>query len=90
MSIYEIVMLLCFGAAWPFSIYRSWRSGSTQGKSLIFLIVLQIGYVAGILNKLFYHYDQVIWLYALNFSMVSIDEILWIRNNKSEKIRNSK
>ena len=24
MSIFEVLMLLCFGAAWPFSIYKSY------------------------------------------------------------------
>ena len=32
MSIYEIIMLICFGAAWPFSIYKSLKSKSTKEK----------------------------------------------------------
>jgi len=82
MSIFEIIMLLCFGAAWPFSIYKSWKSKSTQGKSVLFLIILMIGYVAGILNKIFYHYDLVIFLYILNLGMVSTDAFLYFRNSK--------
>ena len=82
MSIFEIIMLLCFGAAWPFSIYKSWKSKSTQGKSVLFLIILMVGYVAGILNKIFYHYDLVIFLYILNLGMVSTDAFLYFRNSK--------
>lgn len=85
MSIYEIIMLACFGAAWPFSIYRSYTSQSTNGKSFIFLIVLIIGYIAGIINKLVYNYDAIIYLYVLNCLMVSVDAILWLRNAKKEK-----
>lgn len=84
MSPFEIVMLVCFGAAWPFSIYRSWASRSTSGKSILFLIVVMVGYVAGILHKLYFHYDMVIFLYALNLIMVAIDAGLFFRNKRLE------
>jgi hypothetical protein len=82
MSVFEILMLLCFGAAWPFSIYKSYTSKSVKGKSPIFLLVLMSGYVFGILNKLFYHYDHVIFLYMLNLVMISTDFGLYLRNKK--------
>ncbi len=85
MSIFEIIMLLCFGAAWPFSIFNSWRSKSTKGKSVIFLITLMIGYIAGIINKIYYSYDAVIYLYILNLVMVMIDTCLWVRNRRIER-----
>ena len=80
MSIFEVLMLICFGAAWPFSIYRSYVSRSTEGKSAVFLIVVLVGYIAGMLNKIFYHYDNVFYLYLLNFIMVSVDFMLYLRN----------
>ncbi len=85
MSIFEIIMLLCFGAAWPFSIYKSYTSGKTGGKSVFFLLILLLGYASGIANKLFYRFDNVVYLYALNMVMVGIDTILWFRNKKKEK-----
>lgn len=85
MSPLEALMLLCFGAAWPFSIYRSLRSQSTNGKSLLFMVVLILGYVAGIANKLVNGADLVLWLYVLNLVMVSADAALWIRNRHREK-----
>lgn len=85
MSIFEIIMLLCFGAAWPFSIYKSYTSGKTGGKSAFFLLILLVGYACGIANKLFYHFDNVIYLYGLNMVMVGIDTVLWFRNKKKEK-----
>jgi len=85
MSIYEMAMLLCFGAAWPFSIYRSYTSRSTGGKSPIFLIVLIVGYIFGIINKLVYNPDIVLYLYILNVTMVSIDTCLYFRNRRIEK-----
>ncbi|MBN1498402.1 MAG: hypothetical protein JXA07_16640 [Spirochaetes bacterium] len=79
MSVFEIVMLICFGSAWPFSIYRSWKSKTVKGKSLVFLLILLAGYMAGILHKIFYNYDQVIYLYCTNFILVSVDTMLYIR-----------
>ncbi|GAB6168079.1 hypothetical protein JCM1393_05390 [Clostridium carnis] len=84
MSIYEVIMLLCFGLAWPFSIYKSLISKSTNGKSVMFMIILIIGYLSGILNKLIYNYDNVIFLYVINVIMVSIDVLLYFRNRKLE------
>ncbi len=82
MSVFEAVMLLCFGAAWPFSIYKSFKSKSIQGKSLFFLIIVLTGYISGIMHKLLYNYDQVIYLYLLNGIMVSTDIGLYLRNRR--------
>ena len=85
MSVFEIMMLLCFGAAWPLSIYKSYTSRRTNGKSLLFLIIIALGYISGIIHKLVYSFDIVIYLYILNVLMVSIDIILFFRNRKIEK-----
>jgi hypothetical protein len=85
MSHFEIIMLICFGAAWPFSIFRSWKSHSTKGKSLLFMIIVMIGYIAGVLHKLVFDHDLVIYLYGLNFLMVAVDVALYIRNRAEEK-----
>jgi hypothetical protein len=84
MSIFEITMMICFGAAWPASIYKSWNSGTNNGKSLVFLFIVLAGYIAGILHKIFFNPDMVILLYILNFTMVSIDIFIYYRNSKSD------
>jgi hypothetical protein len=84
MSVFEALMLLCFGAAWPFSIARSWKSRSTAGKSPLFLAILLAGYEFGIIHKLLYSRNFVLVLYILNASMVSIDLGLWFRNKWAE------
>lgn len=81
-SPFEILMLLCFGAAWPFSIYRSITSRSVAGKSLLFLVVVLIGYVSGVLHKVLYRADYVVYLYALNGCMVLVDIVLYLRNRR--------
>ncbi|NLV35510.1 MAG: hypothetical protein GXY17_02405 [Clostridiaceae bacterium] len=84
MSVFEIIMLLCFGMAWPFSIYKSYTSKQTQGKSVVFLIVIVIGYLSGIIHKLIYSRDWVVLLYILNLLMVSADIALFFRNSRLE------
>jgi hypothetical protein len=79
-SVFEILMLVCFGAAWPLSIAKSWRSRSNAGKSILFLLVVFVGYVAGTLHKALYARDPVILLYILNGTMVLTDMVLYARN----------
>lgn len=84
-SIFETIMLLCFGAAWPVSIYKSYTSKSVKGKSVLFLIIIIMGYAAGIVHKLYYTEDKKIALYVINMIMVSIDLMLYFRNKKMEE-----
>jgi uncharacterized membrane protein YbjE (DUF340 family) len=85
MSIWEIIMLLCFGSAWPFSIYKSWKSRTSAGKSIIFLYVVVAGYAAGVVHKLYNNFDRVTYLYAFNALIVTVDIILYYRNKRLEK-----
>ena len=87
MSIFEAVMLLCFGLAWPFSIYKSWKTRENGSKSILFLIALLIGYGSGIIHKVIYNFDGVIFLYIINAAMVSIEIVFFIRNKKKVEIR---
>jgi len=85
MGFFEAGMLVCFGAAWPLSIYKSAVSKSTKGKSFVFMIVILLGYASGMLHKIFVNNDWVIVLYILNFVMVSIDVLLYLRNKRLEE-----
>jgi lipopolysaccharide export LptBFGC system permease protein LptF len=80
MSIFEIGMLVGFGSAWPVSIYKSLRAGTSKGKSLPFLIIVFLGYISGIIHKAIYSLDAVIGFYILNAVMVLIDIGLYFRN----------
>jgi len=86
LSIFEAIMLICFGAAWPFSIYKSWKSRACAGKSIIFLYIVLIGYIAGIIHKLLHSQDWIIALYSLNGLMVLMDIVLYYRNWKLSRI----
>ena len=83
MSIFEILMLVCFGFAWPAAIYKSIKSKSVEGKSIIFLYIIMAGYLFGMLHKMVYNLDFVIALYAINFLMVFTDMILYHKHKKA-------
>jgi len=83
LSVFEALMLVCFGASWPFSIYKSWKSRNVGSKSLVFLILVLVGYAAGIVHKLLYSPDLVLSLYILNFVMVAVDIALYVRNTRA-------
>ncbi len=87
MSIFEAIMLICFGAAWPFSIYKSWKSRACAGKSIIFLYIVLIGYIAGIIHKVLHSQDWIIALYSLNGLMVLMDIVLYYRNWKLSRVQ---
>jgi hypothetical protein len=82
MSLFEIIMLLCFGAAWPVSLWKSWTSRTNAGKSVAYLCIIVLGYMAGIIHKVLNDPDLVTFLYALNMTMVSADIVLWFRNDR--------
>jgi hypothetical protein len=82
MSFFEIIMLICFGAAWPVSIYKSYTSCKISGKSVFFLFIILAGYMSGIIHKLIYNYNPVIYLYILNSIMVFADILLYYRNKR--------
>ena len=86
MSVFEILMLVSFGFAWPTNIYKSLKSKSIKGKSVSFLYIILIGYVMGILHKIFYNFDLVIIFYIINFIMVFIDLMLYYRNKRLSMI----
>ena len=82
MSIFEVGMLVCFGFAWPISIVKSIKTKSIEGKSLMFIYVIMIGYIFGMAHKIIYSLDIVLVLYGINLLMVFSDLMLYYRNKK--------
>lgn len=86
MQIFEFIMLACFGLSWPISVYKSIKSKSTQGKSVVFIIAIIIGYISGIIGKIVNdQLSYVLIIYCFNLLVVSIDLILFFINCKREK-----
>lgn len=77
----EVGMVVSFGAAWPTSILKSYRSRTAKGKSLFFLLIIAFGYLCGIGSKLVADkITYVLTFYVINFIAVSIDILLYLRN----------
>lgn len=92
-EIFEIIMIVSFGVSWPANVMKSWKAKTTKGKSLMFLLLIEFGYVAGITSKFmneaymaaFAQKWYVLVFYILNFIMVGADLILYYRNYQLDK-----
>jgi len=79
MSIFEALMLICFGVSWPVSIAKSLRTKVVAGKSPLFMGIVSAGYVFGLVHKVLHALDAVTLLYALNLALVATDLFLYFR-----------
>ena len=77
MSIFEPMMLICFGISWPVSIAKALKTKTVAGKSPLFMAILCAGYLCGIAHKLLNSFDWIIALYITNFIMVAFDLFLY-------------
>lgn len=83
MSIFETLMLICFGASWPFALAKTYKTKNVKGKSSLFLSLVISGYIFGIVHKILYSFDYVIILYVFNALMVLSDLILYFKYKKN-------
>lgn len=86
-TVFESIMLVCFGISWPISVYKSATSKSTKGKSVLFTLAIIVGYIAGITGKIVGgDINYVLVLYLINLAFVSVDLALYFINKKRERI----
>lgn len=77
----ETLMMISFGLSWPISVYKSYKACSAQGKSLVFLLAIWLGYICGISGKILGgNINYVLVIYLINLVVVSLDLILYFRN----------
>ena len=86
----EIMMLIIFGCSWPANIHKSLTSKTTLGKSLVFEVLVVIGYLCGITAKIIIfnktgEMQASFWFYLLDIVLVSTDIVLYFRNLKIDK-----
>lgn len=75
------------------NVIKSYKSRTSNGKSLAFLCLIFFGYIAGIISKLVNDTYMlsitqkwyVLFFYVLNLIMVGIDLILYFRNKRFDK-----
>ena len=88
MQIFELIMLVCFGLSWPISVYKSIKSKSTQGKSVVFIGAIIIGYISGIIGKIVNgQITYVLIIYCFNLIVVLIDLGLFFMNKRLENAK---
>ncbi len=88
-QVFEAVMLICFGASWPFAILRTYKAKTAKGKSFVFLGLLILGYTCGMISKVMApKFEWVFFFYLMNAFMVGTDLYLciryWMRENRVE------
>lgn len=84
-DIFEVMMIVCFGLSWPVSIFKSYKSKSTKGKSIFFLVFILLGYACGIFAKAAAdRINYVLIFYTVNFVMVLADILLYLKNKRAE------
>lgn len=90
-EVFEILMVVMFGISWPISAYKSYKARTTKGKSLVFLLLIFVGYIFGITAKLIAPQFKwyVMFFYVLNFFMVGLDIAFYIRNYRLDQKANS-
>ena len=50
-TVCEIILLVCFGASWPFNVIRAYKARTAKGTSLLFTLLIEIGYISAIIGK---------------------------------------
>ena len=86
----ESMMLIIFGCSWPANIHKSLTSKTTLGKSLVFEVLVVIGYLFGITAKIIIfnrtgEMQVSFWFYILDILLVSTDIVLYFRNLQIDK-----
>ena len=87
-SIFETVMLVCFGFSWPLNVIKAYKAKTAKGTSLPFVLLIITGYIAGISAKIISgQINYVLIAYILNLAIVSLNIIVYFRNVSLDKKR---
>ncbi len=80
-SILETVMLICFGFSWPINLVKAYRAKTAKGTSLIFIILIIVGYIAGVSAKFINgQLNYVLVMYFVNIFFVVLNLIVYFKN----------
>ena len=90
-EVLECIMLVCFGFSWPLNAIKHLKAGTATSMSLPFIVLILVGYVAGITAKLIVppEHFYVLLFYCINFSSVFVDLMIYFINRRKDKMRAS-
>lgn len=86
-EIFESVMLICFGLSWPMSVVKNIRAHTAKAMSLPFILLIIVGYIAGISAKLMAgKINYVLGIYLLNLVFVSANLVVYFINRRRDRL----
>lgn len=89
-SIFETIMLICFGLSWPINVMKAYKARTAKATSLPFILLIFTGYVAGITAKVIAgQINYVLAVYIINIAIVSLNILVYFRNVSLDKKANA-
>ena len=86
----EAVMLICFGLSWPINLLKNYRARTAKSMSLEFILLIIIGYVAGIAAKIYsYNVNYVLAVYFVNLLIVCGNLVVYFINRRYDRLNES-
>ena len=86
-SIFETIMLVCFGLSWPINVIKAYRARTAKATSLPFILLIFTGYIAGITAKLVSgQMNYVFVVYLINLAIVVLNILVYFRNVALDKM----
>ncbi len=84
----EAIMLICFGLSWPMNAYKNFKARTAAGTSWQFILLITLGYFAGIAAK--FASGSVNWVlavYLINLACIGVNWIVYFRNRRLDAQR---
>lgn len=79
----EATMLICFGLSWPIKLVNDIKAKSASSINIKFIVLIFLGYVAGILAKIISgNITYVLIVYLINILIVTANIYVYFRNKK--------
>lgn len=87
-EILEAVMLVCFGLSWPMNAYKNYKARTAAGSSWQFILLITLGYVAGIAAKFVSgSLSWVLAVYFINLACIGVNWAVYVRNRRLDARR---
>lgn len=85
-SIFETIMLVCFGLSWPINVIKAYKARTAKATSLPFILLIFTGYIAGISSKIVSgQMNYVFVVYLINLAIVLLNIVVYFRNVALDK-----
>lgn len=85
-SIFETIMLICFGLSWPINVIKACKARTAKSTSLPFILLIFTGYIAGISAKVVSgQINYVFVVYLINLAVVLLNIVVYFRNVALDK-----